>query len=125
LLAAWFFARSSEQWHQRLLASELFGPMIRNWEERRCVSLRTKCVGIVSMLVAGSASIVFALENPWARLASALLMLTGALTLASIKTCPAEGRPAEGCPAEGCPAEGRTDEAFPVKPTNEEDASPR
>ena len=32
LLAAWFFARSSEYWHRRLLDSQLFGPMILNWE---------------------------------------------------------------------------------------------
>ncbi|WP_076000285.1 YbaN family protein [Pseudohalioglobus lutimaris] len=89
LLAAWFFARSSEQWHQRLLDSELFGPMIHNWEERRCVSLRAKCVGIGSMAAAGTASIVFALSNPWARAGTALLMLIGALVLGSIKTCPA------------------------------------
>ena len=88
LLAAWFFARSSEQWHQRLLDSELFGPMIHNWEENRCVSLRTKCVGIGSMALAGSASIIFALSNPWTRLGTGLLMLTGALVLASIRTCP-------------------------------------
>ena len=87
LLAAWFFARSSEKWHQRLLASDLFGPLIRNWEERRCVSWRTKLVGIGSMLVAGSASIIFALSNPWARLGTAALMATGALVLASIPTC--------------------------------------
>lgn len=87
LLAAWCFARSSERWHQRLLDSDLFGPMIHNWEARRCISLRAKCVGIGSMLVAGSASIIFALSNPWARGGTALLMLVGALVLGSIKTC--------------------------------------
>ncbi|MEP5566935.1 MAG: YbaN family protein [Halioglobus sp.] len=87
LLAAWFFARSSEKWHQRLLASDLFGPLIRNWEERRCVSSRTKLVGIGSMLVAGSASIVFALSDPWARLGAAALMAIGALVLGFIPTC--------------------------------------
>ena len=35
LLAAWFFARSSEKWYQWLLNSELFGPAIANWEEKR------------------------------------------------------------------------------------------
>ncbi|MEP4149405.1 MAG: YbaN family protein [Halioglobus sp.] len=87
LLAAWFFARSSEKWHQRLLNSQLFGPLISNWEEKRCVSWRTKLVGIGSMLVAGCASIVFALSNPWARLGTAALMTIGALVLASIPTC--------------------------------------
>ena len=90
LLAAWFFARSSEAWHQRLLDSEVFGPLIRNWETNRCVSRRTKAVGIGSMLVAGSASIVFALSEPWARMATAALMLVGALVLLSIPTCPGE-----------------------------------
>ena len=90
LLAAWFFARSSERWHQRLLQSELFGPMIRNWEERRCISRRAKLVGIGSMLIAGSASMVFALSNPWLRLATALLMMVGAATLLSIPTCQEE-----------------------------------
>ena len=87
LLAAWFFARSSEKWHQRLLDSNLFGPMIRNWEEKRCVSWRTKLVGMGSMLVAGSASIVFALSNPWARLGTAALITLGAIVLGSIPTC--------------------------------------
>lgn len=87
LLAAWFFARSSEHWHQRLLASELFGPMIRNWEERRCISQRARLVGLVSMLLAGSASIAFALSNPWARLATAFLLVVGAASLLAIPTC--------------------------------------
>ncbi len=88
LLAAWFFARSSAAWHQRLHDSELFGPMIRNWEAHRCVSRRTKWVGIGSMLLAGGASIVFALSNPWARVGTAALMLVGAIVLGSIRTCP-------------------------------------
>ena len=101
LLAAWFFARSSEKWHQRLLESELFGPMIRNWEEKRCISRRTKLVGIGSMLLAGSASIVFALSNPWARLGTAILMTIGGITLLYIPTCPDES-----C---DCAAEARED----------------
>ena len=103
LLAAWFFARSSEKWHQRLLESELFGPMIRNWEEKRCISRRTKLVGIGSMLLAGSASIVFALSNPWARLGTAILMTIGGITLLSIPTCPDES-----C---DCAAEAREDDS--------------
>ena len=98
LLAGWFFARSSEEWHQRLLASELFGPIIRNWEQHRCVSLRTKWVGLGSMLVAGSASIIFALSSPWARIGTAALMLTGAAVLLSIRTCPATKPPVSSPP---------------------------
>ena len=64
LLAAWFFAQSSPRWHRKLLDSELFGPMINNWERNRCISRRTKLVGLGAMGVAGSASIAFAIDDP-------------------------------------------------------------
>ena len=87
LLSAWFFARSSEKWHQRLLRSELFGPMIRNWEKNRCISCRTKLVAMVSMICAGGASIVFAVQDPALRIAAVGLMTVGVITLISIRTC--------------------------------------
>ena len=93
LLAAWFFAQSSEKWHRKLLSSELFGPMIRNWETNRCISLRTKIVGIAAMVVAGSASIVFAIDDPILKIATASLMAVGATTLLLLKTCPESGKP--------------------------------
>ena len=91
LLAAWFFARSSEKWHQRLLASDLFGPMIHNWEDKRCISRRSKRVALVAMLLAGGASLGFAMESLEMRLITAALLAIGCATVLSIKTCP------EGC----------------------------
>ena len=90
LLSAWFFARSSERWHQRLLESELFGPMIRNWERNRCVTRRTKMVAIVSMLVAGGASVVFALDDYRLRIATCVLLGIGCFTVLMIDTCTCE-----------------------------------
>ena len=87
LLSAWFFARSSEEWHQRLLDSDLFGPMIHNWEEQRCMSGRAKTVAIVAMSVAGGASIVFAMEDIRWRVATIALMMVGCASVLSIKTC--------------------------------------
>ncbi|MEP5765728.1 MAG: YbaN family protein [Halieaceae bacterium] len=90
LLAAWFFARSSEKWHARLLASELFGPMIRNWEENRCITRRTKLVAMISMLVAGSFSILFAVEQTWLKLLGLGMVTMGATVVLRIKTCDLE-----------------------------------
>jgi uncharacterized membrane protein YbaN (DUF454 family) len=90
LLSAWFFARSSEKWHQRLLRSELFGPLINNWEQNRCISGRTKVVAMVSMLLAGGASVLFGVESLGLKVAGLLLMSVGTATLLSIKTCPKE-----------------------------------
>ncbi len=87
ILSAWFFARSSEKWHARLLRSRVFGPLIRNWERNRCISLRTKLVALVGMVVAGGASILFAVQDTTIRLAALGLMAIGVITLLSIKTC--------------------------------------
>jgi uncharacterized membrane protein YbaN (DUF454 family) len=88
LLSAWFFARSSEKWHQRLLNSDVFGPLIRNWEQNRCISGRTKAVAMVSMILAGGASILFGVESLALKFAGLILMSVGTMTLLSIKTCP-------------------------------------
>lgn len=95
LLAAWFFARSSERWHAYLLASDLFGPMIRNWENNRCLSCRTKLVAIFMMLVAGGASVLFALEDNRLRIATGLLLLVGCSTILLLRTCREEREPRE------------------------------
>lgn len=89
LLSAWFFARSSEAWHRRLLANEVSGPMIRNWEESRCMTFRTKLVAIVSMLGAGGASVLFAVEELWLKSLGVGLLAIGTLSVLRIKTCEA------------------------------------
>jgi len=91
LLAAWFFARSSEKWHDRLLSSDLFGPMIHNWESNRCISRRTKIVAVVTMLTAGGASIGLALDDTTLRIVTGLLLAIGCVTVLSIRTCPEPG----------------------------------
>lgn len=92
LLSAWFFARSSEKWHKWLLSSELFGPILRNWEESRCISLRTKIVAMVMMILAGTGSILFALDDFTMRVFTGVLLMIGAITVLSLKTCAANVR---------------------------------
>jgi uncharacterized membrane protein YbaN (DUF454 family) len=87
LLAAWCFARSSEKWHQWLLDSEFFGPVIQSWEKNHCISLRTKIVAMISMLLVGGASIAFGVDELWLKGLAAILIATGTVTVLSIKTC--------------------------------------
>lgn len=87
LLSAWFFARSSEAWHARLLANEMTGPMIRNWEENRCMARRAKVVALTAMLGAGGTSILFAVEELWLKGLGGVLLAIGAASVLSIKTC--------------------------------------
>ena len=94
LVAAACFARSSERWHRWLLQNKTFGPMIRSWEERRCVSIRVKVIGITSMLLVGGYSVVFALESTTMKIAGCFLIGIGLLTVLRLKTC--EGKKVAG-----------------------------
>lgn len=91
LLSAWFFARSSPRWHRWLMDSELFGPMIRNWENERCVTCCTKVVAIGSMALVGGASITFALQDVRLQVTAGALMLIGCVVVLSLNTCTGEG----------------------------------
>lgn len=87
LLSAACFARSSEKRHRWLLANSTFGPMIRNWEENRCISRRVKIIGILSMILVGGFSIFYVVESNSLKVAGGLLMLIGLSVIACIKTC--------------------------------------
>ena len=91
LLATACFARSSEKWHQWMLQSATFGPMIRNWEERRCISCRVKLIAIVSMLAVGGYSIWLGVESTLARLLGGGLIIAGLVTVGVLKTCDDRG----------------------------------
>ena len=87
LLAAACFAKSSERMHRWILANGTFGPMVRDWEEKRCISRRVKVIAITSMLVVGGVSIFQVLEGIYWRVAGIILILAGSLVVGSIRTC--------------------------------------
>ncbi len=102
LVAAWCFARSSPRLHQWLLATQMFGPMLRNWEENRCVPLRAKVTAVVMMVGVGGTSLVFAVPAGWPRYAGLALISVGCVVVLSLRTCPAaagDGRETAADPA--------------------------
>ncbi len=90
LLAAACFAQSSERMHRWILANPTFGPMVRDWEQKRCVSCRVKVIAITSMALVGGVSVSLALETVAWQLAGAVLLLVGTLVVLRLKTCPAK-----------------------------------
>lgn len=50
LLAAFFFSKGSERWHQWLLANPTFGPMIRDWEDGGVIRTPAKAVATLFIL---------------------------------------------------------------------------
>jgi uncharacterized membrane protein YbaN (DUF454 family) len=90
LLAAACFAQSSERMHRWILANETFGPMVRDWEQKRCVTCRVKAIAIASMALVGGVSLFLVLETAAWRLAGAALLLIGSLVVLRLKTCTAK-----------------------------------
>ena len=88
ILAAACFARSSPRMHGWLLRSELFGPILRDWENNKCVSRRVKRLALFMMVVVGGISIVFFVPAGWPMIAGLGLLGVGCLTVLKLKTCP-------------------------------------
>lgn len=88
ILAAACFARSSPRMHHWLLRSDMFGPMLQEWEDNKCVSPRVKTLALFMMVVFGGISIVFFMPAGWPVLAGLALLGLGCLTVLKLKTCP-------------------------------------
>jgi len=87
LLAAACFIRSSPRLHAILASSRTFGPMIRTWDARRCISPRVKVVAITMIVVCGGCSVGFLLEEIWLRIIGAILIAIGLVAVSMLKTC--------------------------------------
>lgn len=88
LLAAACFAKASPRVHQWMLQHQLIGPLLRNWEEHRSLTLRTKCVAIGSMLLMIAISIWSFADRPWIQISLLILAAIGAATVLRIPTRP-------------------------------------
>ena len=64
LLAAYCFSRGSQRWERWLLAHPRFGPLVRDWRERRAVPLRAKQFAI-AMMACSSLGAWWLLPTPW------------------------------------------------------------
>ena len=77
LLAAVCFANSSEKCHRWLTEHKLFGSIIRNWNENRCIPLKAKLIAITTITIFGGYAIGFAIENMYVQLIGGAFCLTG------------------------------------------------
>ena len=87
LLSAGCFAKSSEKWHRWLLSSRIFGPTIKDWQEKKCISVSTKVIAISLVVLFGGYSIVFLLTDLKLRILAALLIATGLFFVCRLKVC--------------------------------------
>lgn len=87
IVAAGCFAKSSETWHRWLLSNSTFGPMLTDWEERRCIRCRVKIVAISSMLLVGGTSVFYFIDVVTVKLIGGGLLAIGVWVVCRIRTC--------------------------------------
>lgn len=87
LLAAWCFAQSSEKCHRWLMEHRVFGPIIQNWHEHRCIPKRAKIIAVTSIVIFGTYALVLALETIAFRIIGGMLCLTGLISVLRIPIC--------------------------------------
>ncbi|MEZ5911132.1 MAG: YbaN family protein [Paracoccaceae bacterium] len=73
LLAAFFFARSSERLHDWLLRHPVFGPPIEHWRRSGAIGRRAKRLATVSVLAAFGISVALGLPV-WVLVVQALVL---------------------------------------------------
>ncbi|MFN2239757.1 MAG: YbaN family protein [Thermoanaerobaculia bacterium] len=67
LLAAFFFARSSDRFYNWLLSNRWFGRIIRDYRDGRGLTMRDKVVTIAVLWLTVAPSVVFLLPVWWGR----------------------------------------------------------
>lgn len=88
LVAAACFAKSSTRYYNWLIQNRIFGPIIYNWQQHRCIPLRAKRIAVTSMVLFGGYALLFAVPSIVGQIFTALLLLVGLTVVLSIKTCP-------------------------------------
>jgi len=86
LLAAFFYARSSQRSLHVLLSNRWLGAYIRNYREGRGIPLRMKAITITGLWVTMGLTIVKAVASPWGRLALVAVAAAVTIHLLKIKT---------------------------------------
>lgn len=79
LLAAFFFSKSSERLHNRLMENRLLGGIVRDWRAGAGFTLRAKTVAIAATITTFTISVVFVVDPTFLRVG--LIALATALVV--------------------------------------------
>lgn len=86
LLAAFFFSKSSERFHDRLLEHRLLGGIVRDWRDGVGFTLRSKTVAIAATIISFTISIVFIVDPTILRVGLIALAAALIVYMASVPT---------------------------------------
>lgn len=86
LLAAACYARASPRLHGWLIHHRYLGPMVRDWEQHRSLTRRTKTIAITSMVAMVGLSAWGFRGQPWLLVALLITAAIGLIVVARIPT---------------------------------------
>lgn len=86
LVAAFFFARSSERWHEWMLQHPRFGPVVRDYQAGLGIPRRVKALAVVAVVAAFGISLALIVESWLLRMALAALAVAIAWFIVSRPT---------------------------------------
>ena len=90
LLAAFFYARSSERFHQWLLGNHWFGQYIRNYQQGRGIALQDKIIALVALWLALTCTVLIIAPAWWVKLLLLSIGIGVTIHLLRINTLPPE-----------------------------------
>ena len=88
LLAAICYARSSQRFYDWLMTNRWFGSYIRNYRERRGISLKIKILAIFTLWITIMISALFVVNILWVRIVLFLIAAAVSWHILSFKTLP-------------------------------------
>ncbi|MBN2199803.1 MAG: YbaN family protein [Candidatus Aminicenantes bacterium] len=109
LLAAWFFARSSKRFLDRLLNNRLCGPYIRNYREGAGISRRRKALTIALLWLTIGVSALFFVTPWWGKAALFVVAVGVTIHLLMMKTGRPKAEDTGAAPSRCCGQGGRTE----------------
>jgi|YNPBryulayer2012_1023412.scaffolds.fasta_scaffold60012_1 hypothetical protein len=90
LLAAYLFAKSSPNFYNWLISSRLFGPYIRNYREKRGMTLIHKVLVLILLWSVIITTMIYGTEHIWVRILLAIVAIAVSTHIFMIKTLKGE-----------------------------------
>lgn len=90
LLAAWLFSRSSPRFNDWLLTNKWFGSYIKNYREKKGISIKNKIISVTTLWITILTTAVFFITSVWVRIVLGLIAATVTFHIVSFKTLPKE-----------------------------------
>ncbi len=86
IVAAACFSKGSQRYAHWLRQHKVFGPILLDWEEKRCIQLRYKVLSL-SMMLLGSSFSLYSIPNFYGKLATVILVAIGFIVVMRIPVC--------------------------------------